>query len=76
MPAVTLGLPAGARILHSIMALPESDTDQLATVLQAQWEQIGMSVQIVSTSNYVTDLHQDHKAAMGLNPSGLPGIES
>jgi peptide/nickel transport system substrate-binding protein len=59
----------------SIMALPESDTDQLATVLQAQWKQIGVSVQIVSTSNYVTDLYQDHKAAMGLNPSGLPGIE-
>ncbi len=59
----------------SIMALPEADTNQLATVLQAEWKQIGVSVQIVSTSNYVTDLYQDHKAAMGLNPSGLPGIE-
>ena len=59
----------------TLMALPESDTNQLATVLQAQWKQVGISVQIVSTSNYVTDLYQDHKAAMGLNPSGLPGIE-
>jgi peptide/nickel transport system substrate-binding protein len=59
----------------TIMALPEADTDQLATVLQAEWKQIGVSVQIVGTSNYVTDLYQDHKAAMGLNPSGLPGIE-
>jgi peptide/nickel transport system substrate-binding protein len=59
----------------TIMALPEATTNQLATVLQAQWKQIGVSVQIVSTSNYVTDLYHDHKAAMGLNPSGLPGIE-
>ena len=59
----------------TIMALPESDTNQLATVLQAQWKQIGVSVQILATSNYVTDLYADHKAAMGLNPSGLPGVE-
>jgi peptide/nickel transport system substrate-binding protein len=58
----------------SLMALPESDTDQLATVLQAEWAQIGVKVKIVSTSNYVTDLYADHKAEMGLNPSGLPGI--
>ncbi len=44
-------------------------------MLQAQWKQIGVNVQIVQSSNYVTDLYQDHKAAMGLNPSGLPGIE-
>jgi peptide/nickel transport system substrate-binding protein len=59
----------------SLIPLPESDTDQLATVLQAQWKQIGVNVQILSSSNYVTDLYSDHKAAMGLNPSGLPGIE-
>jgi peptide/nickel transport system substrate-binding protein len=59
----------------TLMALPEAGNDQLATVLQAQWKQIGVNVQIVQTSNYVTDLYQDHKAAMGLNPSGLPGIE-
>jgi peptide/nickel transport system substrate-binding protein len=67
------GYPNG--FSSTIMALPESDTEQLATVLQAQWKQIGVSVQIVASSNYVTDLYQDHKAAMGLNPSGLPGIE-
>jgi len=59
----------------TIMALPEAETNQLATVLQAQWKQVGIEVQILSTSNYVTDLYHDHKAAMGLNPSGLPGIE-
>jgi peptide/nickel transport system substrate-binding protein len=59
----------------TIIPLPEASNQQLATVLQAQWKQIGISVQIVQSSNYVTDLYQDHKAAMGLNPSGLPGIE-
>lgn len=59
----------------SLIPLPETDTDQLATVLQAQWKQIGVNLQIVQSSNYVTDLYADHKAAMGLNPSGLPGIE-
>ena len=34
-----------------------------------------MSVQIVQSSNYVTDLYTDNKAQMGLNPEGLPGIQ-
>ena len=59
----------------SLMALPEASTDQLATVLQEEWKQIGVSLQIVQSSNYVTDLYTDNKAQMGLNPSGLPGIE-
>ena len=59
----------------SLIALPEAGNDQLATVLQAQWKAIGVNVQLVGSSNYVTDLYTDHKAAMGLNPSGLPGIE-
>jgi peptide/nickel transport system substrate-binding protein len=59
----------------TIMALPEADTNQLATVLQSEWAQIGVKVTIVQTSNYVTDLYSDNKAQMGLNPSGLPGIE-
>jgi peptide/nickel transport system substrate-binding protein len=59
----------------SLMALPEASTDQLATVLQEEWKQIGVSLHIVQSSNYVTDLYTDNKAQMGLNPSGLPGIE-
>ncbi|HLN16001.1 MAG TPA: ABC transporter substrate-binding protein [Acidimicrobiales bacterium] len=59
----------------TIMPLPEADTDQLAAALQAQWKQVGINVTIEQTSNYVTDLYSDNKAAMGLNPSGLPGIE-
>lgn len=59
----------------SIMALPEAATDQLTTVLQEEWKQIGVNVQIVQSSNYVTDLYTDNKAQMGLNPEGLPGIE-
>jgi ABC-type transport system substrate-binding protein len=57
------------------MPLPEPQNDQLATVLQQQWKQIGVSLQIVQASNYVTDLYTDNKAAMGLNPEGLPGIQ-
>jgi peptide/nickel transport system substrate-binding protein len=67
------GYPNG--FTTTMMALPETDTAQMETVLQSQWKAVGINVQIVSTSNYVTDLYQDHKAAMGLNPSGLPGIE-
>ncbi len=59
----------------TLMALPEADTNQLATVLESEWAQIGVKLTIVQTSNYVTDLYVDHKAQMGLNPSGLPGIE-
>jgi peptide/nickel transport system substrate-binding protein len=57
------------------MPLPEPQDDQLATVLQQEWKQIGVSVQIVQASNYVTDLYTDNKAQMGLNPEGLPGIQ-
>jgi peptide/nickel transport system substrate-binding protein len=59
----------------SLMALPEAATAQLATVLQEEWKQIGVTLQIVQSSNYVTDLYTDNKAQMGLNPEGLPGIE-
>jgi peptide/nickel transport system substrate-binding protein len=59
----------------SIMAEGLDPTDQLATVLQAEWAQIGVKVSIVGTSNYVTDLYVDHKAPMGINPTGLPGVQ-
>lgn len=67
------GFPNG--FSTTLMPLPESDTNQLATVLQSEWAQIGVKVTIVQTSNYVTDLYSDNKAQLGLNPSGLPGIE-
>jgi peptide/nickel transport system substrate-binding protein len=59
----------------SLMALPEASTAQLATVLQQEWKQIGVTLQIVQSSNYVTDLYTDNKAQLGLNPEGLPGIQ-
>ena len=59
----------------SLMPLPQAENTQLATVLQQQWKQIGVNVQIVQASNYVTDLYTDNKAQMGLNPEGLPGIQ-
>jgi ABC-type transport system substrate-binding protein len=42
--------------------------------LQAEWKQIGVKVQIVATTNCVTDLYRLHQAQIGLNPQGLPGI--
>ena len=59
----------------SLMPLPQAENTQLATVLQQQWKQIGVNLQIVQASNYVTDLYTDNKAQMGLNPEGLPGIQ-
>jgi peptide/nickel transport system substrate-binding protein len=59
----------------SIMPLPEPQDDQLATVLQQEWKQIGVTLSIVQTSNYVTDFYTLKKAQMGLNPEGLPGIQ-
>ena len=59
----------------SIMAEGVVPTSQLATVLQAEWAQIGVNVTIVQTSNFVTDLYSDHKAPLGIIPAGLPGVQ-
>ena len=59
----------------TLMALPQTTNQQMATVLQAEWKQIGVKATIVSTSNFVTDLFRDHKAQIGLVPQALPGIE-
>jgi ABC-type transport system substrate-binding protein len=59
----------------TLMPLPEPQDDQLATVLQQEWKQIGVKLTIVQSSNYVTDFYTDKKAQMGLNPEGLPGID-
>jgi peptide/nickel transport system substrate-binding protein len=67
------GYPLG--FSTSIMAEGLVPTNQLATVLQAEWAQIGVKVTLVQTSNYVGDLYTDHKAPMGINPTGLPGIQ-
>jgi peptide/nickel transport system substrate-binding protein len=70
---VQAGYPHG--FSTSLVPLPEPQNDQLATVLQQEWKQIGVKLQIVQASNYVTDLYTDNKAQMGLNPEGLPGIQ-
>jgi peptide/nickel transport system substrate-binding protein len=59
----------------TMMPLPEPAMSQLATVLQNEWKQVGVNVQIVQTSNYVTDLYTNHGAAIGLNPEGEPGLQ-
>jgi ABC-type transport system substrate-binding protein len=59
----------------TLMAVPLQATQQLATVLQSEWAQIGVKVTIVPTTNYVSDLYVAHKADMGIIPAGLPGAE-
>jgi ABC-type transport system substrate-binding protein len=58
----------------TIIALPEAVTNQLTTVLQGEWKKIGVTLKIIQSSNYVTDVYTDHKSQLGLNPEGLPGI--
>ena len=67
------GYPNG--FTTTLIPLPEPQDDQLATALQQQWKQIGVNLQILQTSNFVTDLYTDHKAQMGIIPQGLPGIQ-
>ncbi len=67
------GYPHGFTL--TMMPWPDTQTDQMATVLQSQWKKIGVTTTIVQTSNYVTDLFQDNKAEIGLNPATLSGVQ-
>ncbi len=58
----------------TILPLPEPATDQIATVLQSEWKQIGVSVQILQSSNYVNDFYVRHIAAMAVNPTISTGL--
>ncbi len=58
----------------TILPLPEPATDQVATVLQSEWKQIGVSVQIIQSANYVNDFYVRHIAAMAVNPSISTGL--
>jgi ABC-type transport system substrate-binding protein len=66
------GFPHG--FSTTILPLPSPATDQIATALQAQWKQIGVTVTIVQSSNYVNDFYVRHVAAMGLNPTISTGL--
>lgn len=78
-PKKARGLMAQAGYPHgfstTMMVLPSASDDQVAAVLQNEWKQIGVSIQLVPTSNFVTDLFRQHGAQMGLVPAGLPGIQ-
>jgi peptide/nickel transport system substrate-binding protein len=58
----------------TILPLPMPATDQLATVLQSEWKQIGVSAQILSSTNYVNDFYVRHIAAMAVNPTSSTGL--
>ncbi len=59
----------------TMMPWPDTQADQMAAVLQSQWKKIGVKTTIIQTSNYVTDLFQDNKAELGLNPATLSGVQ-
>ena len=58
----------------TILPLPEPATDQIATVLQSEWKQIGVSVQILQSTNFVNDFYVRHIAAMAVNPTISTGL--
>ena len=58
----------------TILPLPEPATDQIATVLQSEWKQIGVSVQILQSTNFVNDFYERHIAAMAVNPTISTGL--
>jgi len=68
------GYPHGFSTTMLPLAIPE--TIQVATFLQAEWKKIGVSVQILSSSNFVNDAYVRHIAAMVVNPpSGGIGLQ-
>jgi peptide/nickel transport system substrate-binding protein len=57
----------------TILPLQEPATEQLATILQQEFKQIGVTLQIESSSDYVNDFYVRHTAAMAVNPVMGPG---
>src|SRR5262249_38733311 len=62
------------RFSTTIMPLPQPLNNPVAEILQSEWKQIGVDLQIIPTTNYVNELYQRRGADMGLNPSGFGGI--
>jgi peptide/nickel transport system substrate-binding protein len=60
-----------------LLVLPGSPTEtQVATIVQSEWKQVGVSVSLVQTLNIVSDLYERKVAPMGLLPEVRGGIEA
>jgi len=58
----------------SVIALPSPLTSQVAQVAQEQWKKIGVTVDIVPTTDYVNDYSVRHVAKIGIVPSTRTGL--
>jgi peptide/nickel transport system substrate-binding protein len=58
----------------SVVALPSPITNQVAQVAQDQWKKIGVSVELVPTTDYVNDFYVRHVAEIGVVPSTRTGL--
>jgi len=66
------GHPDGLQL--SIIPTPGAAT-RAAEILQAQWQEVGVDLQIVTSSNIVEDLYNRRSAPIGLVPSTRPGLD-
>jgi ABC-type transport system substrate-binding protein len=58
----------------SLVAIPTPITNQVAQVVQEQWKKIGVTVQLVPTTDYVNDFYVRKAAEIGLVPSTRTGL--
>jgi ABC-type transport system substrate-binding protein len=58
----------------SIVPIPMPISSQVAQVVQDEWKKIGVSLQIVSTTDYVNDFYVRKVADIGLVPSTRTGL--
>jgi peptide/nickel transport system substrate-binding protein len=69
----------GSGLTTSVLVLPGIPVlQQVAQILQQEWKQIGVTLNIVQSSDFVTDLYERHEAPLGLIseiPSGPTGLD-
>jgi peptide/nickel transport system substrate-binding protein len=68
----------GSGFSTSLVVLPGIPVlEQVAQILQQEWKQIGVTLNIVQSSDFVTDLYERHVAPLGIVseiPSGPTGL--
>ena len=66
------GYPHG--FTTSMMYVPLEEDSQVASVLQEEWKQIGVTLKLPATSNFFNSVYVLHQASMALAFTGLPGL--
>lgn len=52
----------------SVMPVSAAGVDEAVLIIQQQWAEIGVDLEIVSTANFVQDFQVDEKAPLGASP--------